>query len=171
MPRKTGRPSKYADGYSVGFPELGFRLALLGAVDEEIAEAFDISLRTLMNWKVAHPELARKINEGKTIANANVAHSLYQRAMGYEHDDIDIRVVSGEIVQTKIRKYYAPDPTSCIFFLKNREPKHWRDKVETGITDRDGKDVIPADPMEGARRIAFVLANAAITRAKETADG
>ena len=44
---------------------------------------------------------------------------------------MDIRVVGQEIVQTPIRKVYAPDTTACIFWLKNRRPAEWRDKIET----------------------------------------
>ena len=27
-------------------------------------------------------------------------------------------------------KYYPPDSTALIFWLKNRKPKDWRDKIE-----------------------------------------
>ena len=50
--------------------------------------------------------------------------------MGYEHDEVDIRVVDKEVIQTPIRKYYPPDSTALIFWLKNRKPADWRDKVE-----------------------------------------
>jgi len=31
-------------------------------------------------------------------------------------------------------KQYPPDPTSAIFWLKNRQPKIWRDKQEEETT-------------------------------------
>ena len=51
-----------------------------------------------------------------------MSSAVCSRANGYEHDEVDIRVVSGEIVQTPIRKYYPPDTTAAIFWLKNRRP-------------------------------------------------
>lgn len=122
-----------------------------------MAEFFGIAKSTLSLWKEQQPEFSDALKAGKAIADGEVVDRLYQRAMGYEHDEVDIRVVGGEIVQTPIRKFYPPDTTACIFWLKNRQREKWRDKVETGITDKDGKDV-EIDPVEGARRIAFALA-------------
>ena len=33
----------------------------------------------------------------------------------------------GEIVEHHYIEHYPPDPTSCIFWLKNRRPDRWRD--------------------------------------------
>jgi hypothetical protein len=72
---------------------------------------------------------------------------LYQRAMGFEHDSEEIKVVpigqgeGSEIERVPIRKVYPPDTAAAIFWLKNRQKKKWRDKIETGLTDGDGNDV------------------------------
>lgn len=167
---KRGRPSPYVAGYMASFPELARKLAMLGAKDSEIAEVFGVSESTLNLWKTKHAELSESLKAGKLIADAEVADRLYQRALGYEHDEVDIRVVDKSIVQTPIRKFYPPDTTAAIFWLKNRQKAQWRDKVETGVTDADGKDVLPTDPMDTARRIAFLLAQAA-ARNQEPAHG
>ena len=81
---------------------------------------------------------------------------LYERAMGYQTEDIDVRVINGEIIQTPIVKNYPPDTTAAIFWLKNRNPHEWRDKktVEVGMTsladalrqlDREEKPMLPMD--------------------------
>ena len=70
---------------------------------------------------------------GKDIPDQNVERSLYQRAIGYSHPDVDIRVVDGDVVQTEIVKHYPPDTTAAIFWLKNRKPKDWRDKQEVEL--------------------------------------
>ncbi len=75
-------------------------------------------------------------------ADSDVADRLYQRAMGYEHAEVDIRVVNQEIIKTPITKIYAPDPTAAIFWLKNRQRAKWRDKVESEITGADGADLM-----------------------------
>ena len=66
---------------------------------------------------------------------------MFARANGYEHDEVDIRVVQNEIVQTPIRKFYPPDTTAAIFWLKNRRPDMWRDKTDVAIAGADGKDL------------------------------
>lgn len=156
---KGGRPSPFDEGYSASFEEAGRKLALLGATDKEIAEFFDISESTLNLWKTKHPEFSESLKAGKLMADASVADRLFHRAMGYEHDEVDIRVIDKEVVMTPIRKIYPPDTTAAIFWLKNRQREKWRDKVETGVTDVKGEDV-PVDPVESARRLAFILARA-----------
>lgn len=164
---KGGRPSPYDDGFSVSFAELGKKLALLGAKDTDIAAVFGVAVSTISLWKTKHPEFSEALKEGKEQADASVAASLFHRALGYSHPDVDIRVVNGEIVQTPLTKHYAPDTTAAIFWLKNRQPAMWRDKVETGITDKDGNDVLTADPKEAVRRLAFMLSKESQNQEKD----
>lgn len=155
---KGGRPSPFLAGYSASFCELGKKLALLGAKDKDIAAVFGVSEQTLNTWKNKHPEFLDALKEGKDTADANVAASLYHRALGYSHPEVDIRVVDKAIVQTPLIKHYPPDTTAAIFWLKNRQREQWRDKIETGFTDKEGNDVPPVDPKEVVRRMAFMLA-------------
>ncbi|WHP44221.1 hypothetical protein [Pasteurella multocida] len=71
------------------------------------------------------------------LADANVAERLYKRALGYEAPDVDIRVIENKIVETPLIKHYPPDPTSAIFWLKNRQPEKWRDKQVIDHTNSD----------------------------------
>jgi hypothetical protein len=120
------RPTKFKPEF-VG---QAVKLAKLGATDIEIADFFDVDARTLYRWKGEHEAFCQALKAGKTEADERVERSLYARANGYEHDEVDIRVVGGEIIQTPIRKFYPPDTTACIFWLKNRKAAEWRDKVE-----------------------------------------
>jgi len=128
------RPSKYKPEYVAQ----AAKLCLLGATDIEIADFFEVDVRTLYRWKGEHEEFCQSLKAAKEVADERIERSLYARANGYEHDEVDIRVVNQEIVQTPIRKYYPPDTTAAIFWLKNRKPAQWRDKVETAITGADG---------------------------------
>lgn len=120
------RPTKYKPE----FARIAQKMTRLGATDIEIADALEVSTVTLWRWSASNKEFCNALKVGKTESDERVQRSLYSRATGYEHDEIDIRVVSNEIVQTPIRKYYPPDPTSCIFWLKNRRPSEWREKVD-----------------------------------------
>lgn len=126
MAKKLGRPTVYKPEYD----RIAHGMALLGATDAEMADAFGVSEQTVNAWKKAHPTFLESLKSGKVSADANVASRLYQRALGYEHDDTDIRVCDGAIAMTPIRKYYPPDTTAAIFWLKNRQPSKWRDKTE-----------------------------------------
>ena len=123
----AGRPSKYKSEYV----EQAVKLCKLGATDIEIADFFDVEVRTLYRWKGEFEEFCQALKAGKEVSDERVERSLFARANGYEHDEVDIRVVDHTIVQTPIRKYYPPDTTAAIFWLKNRRPEQWRDKVET----------------------------------------
>lgn len=124
-----GRQSTYKEEYA----EQARKLSLLGATDKEMADFFNISEATLNNWKKKHPLFVESLKKGKGGADADVAASLYKRAMGYEHDDVDIRVIDSQVVKTPIRKVYPPETVACIFWLKNRQLGKWRDRVEQDV--------------------------------------
>lgn len=128
--RPVGRPTKYKPEYA----DQARKLCLLGATDAEMADFFDVDERTINNWKEEFPDFFQSIKKGKLLADANVADRLYQRAMGYEAPDMDIRVVEGEVIETPMTKYYPPDTPAAIFWLKNRQKAKWRDKVENEVS-------------------------------------
>ena len=136
-----GRPSLFSPEY-VGQAE---KLCRLGATDDELADFFGVSVRTLHRWKSENDEFCHSIKSGKEVADERVERSLYARALGYEHPEVDIRVIDHAIVQTPIRKYYPPDTTAAIFWLKNRRPAQWRDKQDI---EHSGSVVVKATELD-----------------------
>lgn len=130
----AGRPSKYKPE----FAKEAAKLCKLGATDAQLADFFEVSISTITLWKVKHAEFSASVKVPKAAADERVEQSLYRRAMGYEHDETDIRVIDGQVVMTPIRKYYPPDSTAMIFWLKNRRPDDWREKVDHTIANPDG---------------------------------
>lgn len=129
--RPVGRPSDYKDEYA----ERAYEFCLLGATDVFLAERFKVSVSTIKLWEVNIPEFSDALARGKEIADAKVAKSLYHRAIGYEHQEDDIRTVSigggrSDIVITPTIKRYPPDTGAATLWLKNRQSKLWRDKVD-----------------------------------------
>lgn len=137
------RPSKYKPE----FVQQAEKLCKLGATDMEVADFFEVEVRTLYRWKTEHDAFCQALKSGKAESDERVERSLFSRAIGYEHEEVDIRVIDHAIVQTPIRKYYPPDTTAAIFWLKNRRPADWRDKQDvehTGnvvlqLTDTDAR--------------------------------
>lgn len=139
-PNLGGRPTKYKDEYD----KQAFKLCLLGATDEELANFFEVNVDSIHEWKKVHPNFSDSIKAGKQEADANVANRLYQRALGYEHDTEEIKVVNvgdfqQEVMRIPVKKIYPPDATSAIFWLKNRQPKKWRDKQDHDHTTNGEK--------------------------------
>lgn len=132
MAKKEGRPTKYDPALN----ESVEKFCKLGATDKELADFLNVNEDTVHEWKKVHPEFSESIKKGKEIADANVADRLYQRAIGFEHDDVELKVVAignnqgSEVQEIKVRKIYPPDTTAGIFWLKNRKPKQWREKQE-----------------------------------------
>ena len=131
------RPSRY----KAEFAGQAAKLCRLGATDKELAEFFGVTEKTINNWKGAHPEFLQSLKAGKQMADAEVAEKLFQRAIGYSHPDTHISNYQGLITVTPITKHYPPDPTSMIFWLKNRRPDLWRDKPEPDEGDGEVRPV------------------------------
>ncbi|VVE10373.1 hypothetical protein PCO31010_02617 [Pandoraea commovens] len=107
MPR--GAKSTYRPEYV----EQARKLCLLGATDDVIARFFDVTDRTLRNWKQRQPEFAEALKLGKLSADTEVVSALYEKAKG-------------------------GDVTACIYWLKNRQPEQWRDRVAHEVTGAAG---------------------------------
>jgi hypothetical protein len=135
-----GRPSKYRPE----FVEQAKKLCRLGATDIEIADFFDVNVATLYRWKNENEDFCESLKVSKETADDRVERSLFTRALGYLHDDVDIRVVDHKVVMTPIRKYYPPDTTACIFWLKNRKPDLWREKRDDNVAPENLDEFLKA---------------------------
>lgn len=103
--RKRGRPPKYRPE----FAKQVTNYCLLGATNAELASAFGVDERTINRWLVTKPEFCQAVKEGREVADANVANSLYRKALN-------------------------GDTAAAFIWLKNRRPDLWRDKKEVEAT-------------------------------------
>lgn len=133
----NGRPSEYRDEYA----EQARKLCLLGSTDEELADFFGVVPQTIYNWQASHPEFLESIKRGKMMADAEVADRLYRRALGYEHEAVKIFQFQGAPVEVPYTEIYPPDTQAASLWLRNRQPKKWRDKQDVELTGKDGGPV------------------------------
>ena len=98
-----------------------------GLSDEQIAHNMGISRSTLSEWKNKYSDIADTLKKTKEIVDREVENALFRRAMGYKYDEVTYE--RGEEVK-RVTKEVAPDTTAQIFWLKNRKPAEWRDKIE-----------------------------------------
>ncbi|HET7154976.1 MAG TPA: helix-turn-helix domain-containing protein [Hyphomicrobiaceae bacterium] len=133
----AGRPSSYKDE----FADQARKICAIGATDQEIADFFEVDVRTIYRWKHDHDEFCQALKAGKDVADDRVERSLYQKAIGYEQDEVKIFMPAGSAapVYAPFRAKIAADTTAAIFWLKNRRSQNWRDKhdhdVQHGIQD------------------------------------
>lgn len=142
-----GRPSKYKPE----FAKQAEKLYLLGATDTDVADFFDVSVRTVERWKVEHTDFCQALKDGKEVADQRVEKSLYQRAIGYETDSVKIFMPAGakEPVYAPFREQVQPDVTAAIFWLKNRKPDAWRDKKDVETNNRHHHEFDPVSAFDG----------------------
>lgn len=149
---RGGRPTEYR----ARFAGEARRLCLLGATNEDLAEFFGVSTVTLNNWMHAHRRFLHAIQRGRERADARVAKSLYRRALGYSHRAVKIMQHEGKPLVVPFVEHYPPDTAAASLWLRNRQPKRWRDKQEVEVS--------------GEVSIASALAKAR-ARADSTPDG
>lgn len=76
-----------------------------GLKDEQIAHNCGITVKTLYEWKNRYGDICDALKKGKEIVDYEVENALLKRAK-------------------------QGDVTAQIFWLKNRRPEKWRDKVQ-----------------------------------------
>jgi len=124
-----GRPTKF----TLELQSAMLHMATLGYTDDKIAQACKVTYQTINNWKNEYPDFFESLKQCKLIPDEEVERSLYERALGYSTTETKSFLFKGKIVSEDVTKHYPPDPTSMIFWLKNRQPDKWRDKRELEI--------------------------------------
>lgn len=139
--------------YRHQYARIAYKFFLLGATVDGLADLLGVHKDTIYQWARKHPEFNTAMRGGRDFADANVASRLYARAMGYSHAEEVIKVVDDKIVRVNTVKHYAPDPGAAIFWLKNRQPELWKEKVE--IVEKPSIALVDKDAMEAIYRNAL----------------
>lgn len=116
--------------------------------DAEMAKEMGISSSTFYEWLKKHPEMSEAVTRARTGADAranneSVERSLLETALGgarvlkkpmklksTSFDARGRRVEKEKIVYADEEVYIQPNVKAQIFWLTNREPERWRNKVE-----------------------------------------
>jgi hypothetical protein len=89
---KRGRTPSYTPAYCT----VAYKFCLLGATNEDLAEVLGVSRNTIGNWLARYPEFRQAMQDGRDVADADVAHALLQKAKGFTHEDVKILQLGGE---------------------------------------------------------------------------
>jgi hypothetical protein len=120
-----GRPTLYQEE----FTEQAYKLCLAGATNDDLAEAFDVAPRTIDRWLQNSPAFRDAVRRGRKIADGEVAHKLYCRAVGYTYETGKVLLGHGVPVSVPQTVHCPPDVRACIFWLRNRQPQQWAEQA------------------------------------------
>ena len=136
--------NNFSDGrdtlYKPEYDEQARKLCLLlNATDGKLAEFFGVCEATIYNWKLKHPSFLEAIQHGKDFADAEVANSLYNRAVGGVKITKE-RIADGRIVE--LSEELAADVNAARLWLSVRQGKIWRERTEQRVVLSDDFDEV-----------------------------
>jgi len=128
--RGKGRPTDYKPEYA----EQARKLYLLGFTDEELARFFNVSVRSLYNWKEKYPDFFQADLSGKVLADADIVAAGHKRAFGYTYETDKIIGKGDNARVVKMKVHVPADPTLIQWWARNRQRRLWGDtkQVEVG---------------------------------------
>lgn len=94
-----------------------------GLIEKQIAKNMSVAYSTFRVWKTEHPEIAEAVRKGKEVVDREVENTLFKSATGFIGPD---------------GRYYPPNITAQIFWLKNRKPDRWREKNDIALSPSNG---------------------------------
>jgi hypothetical protein len=118
-------------------------LAAKGLQNKEIAKALGISERCFYEWSDKHEHFSHAIKKYRGVADLLVENALFKSAVGFEYTEVKETIKPGDkkkdgtegdpaVTETTItKKVITGNPIAQIFYLKNRMPERYKDKVET----------------------------------------
>jgi hypothetical protein len=101
-------------------------LAQRKATNEECATRMQCSLNTWKRWKTKNADLWASMGAKLILDDESVELALLESARGFTK--LVTKVEDG--VTTIEERYYPPNVAATAFYLKNRKPNQWRDKID-----------------------------------------
>lgn len=140
----VGRPTKYKPSFCRDV----YKLCLLGATMDKIADFFEVNIDSLYEWMNCYPKFSESIKKGRAGADMEVANSMYNKSRGFVQKVKKALVVSDgkdcgshvEIVE--VEQYIPPSEIAGMFWLKNRQKDNWKPDKELNCDDDENMNSV-----------------------------
>ena len=123
-----------------------FGWARHGLTNEQIAHNIGVSSQSFYTWLAKFPVIVETLKKGRQPVDIEVENALLKRALGYEYTEtVTDEVGEGDKKKVHTRtlvKHCPPDVGAICFWLKNRRPDKWRDRVQQEVSV-DVEDLSP----------------------------
>lgn len=133
-----------------------------GAGETDLARHFKCTVWDIRLWRATHKDFESAVKVGRAAADDRVEMALYERAIGTTYEEVKrwwtpLRDESGAVIgkeehQTVTTKIVPADTGAARYWLENRRPELWKNRVEVDHTmnNKDIRDI----PTEELLRIA-----------------
>lgn len=141
----------------------------------EMCRITGISIETYHTWKREKPDFSDSIKKAEEARMqffvAEAKKSLIKKIQGYTVQEKQIVTVDSgkkdekgnpkpKIKEQKvIDKYFQPDTAAIIFTLTNGDPENWKNRQNSEMTGKNGKDLIPTQSIEEKKAELEILLN------------
>jgi len=116
--------------------------------DKQVAYNLGISQDTFYTYLKKYPEFSEGYKRGKLEIIEQLENAMYRRALGYEFDEVTTEIKTdqeGNVIfkhMKKIKKHYAPDPTSNIFLLTNLNNEKYKRNPDPDTSTDETKEIV-----------------------------
>jgi len=125
--------------YREDFARQAMNYCRLGATYAQLAEFFAVDVDTVHRWKLDHPGFCEAVKKGQALADDEVVNHLFRQACGYSHAVTKHATYKGQFTDSvEYVKHFRPDTRACIYWLNNRRPDQWRDKIPAEVSGQEG---------------------------------
>lgn len=100
-----------------------------GCTDIQVAKELGVSEKTIYNWRNKYVTDLQAIYNAKRNVDQMVEAALLRSALGYSHPEEKIFCAFGEVTRVKTVKHYPPDVRAAQYWLNNRNPDRWKNRV------------------------------------------
>jgi len=109
-----------------------------GVTDPELAIMFGLDPKIIKAWRKMYPSFNEALEEGRTIADAEVIAALHKKAIGYSYNtEVAVRGKGGVRIEM-VKKTTEPDTNAIKFWLSNRDPDRWSERRHLQMTGKPG---------------------------------
>lgn len=141
-------------------------IAMKGATDDEIAEAFGVDKERFQRWRRIYPSMNTALEQGRLQVDADVVYSAYKSAVGYTYEEEQATQKGGVVT---VERYAKADPSSIQYWLNNRQPLNWRSSSTKHLAGRSREDDEAVDGVKPETRDDLI--NAIVSMIAPKPDG
>ena len=118
-------------------------LARNGLTLKQCADVLGVSEVTIGVWMRDDERFNEAWMRGRVHPDHLVEQALFRRAVGYQIEELTQEKGVGGIVtkEKRVVREIAPSEIACFFWLKNRLPHLWQERVQHDVTFRDLMDI------------------------------